>query len=91
MRFLTADGRTALTLQMGGGMGGRISMWIHRTTNALPGIGDESYGGSNWAVARKGGVVVGVSARTAQWWIDTRNLYWLLSLAVSRLSLPANY
>ena len=91
VRFLTADGRTALTLQMGGGMGGRISIWIHRNATALPGIGDEAYAGGNWAVARKGGVVVSVSARTAQWRIEARNLHWLLSLAVSRLSLPANH
>jgi hypothetical protein len=91
VRFVTADGRTALTLAMGSGMGGRISMWIHRNTTAVAGIGDEAYGGSNWAVARKDGVVVSVSARTAHWWIDARSLHWLLSLAVSRLSIQANH
>ena len=37
-------------------------------------------------MGRTGGVVVSVSARTSPIPIDPRNLYWLLSIAVSRLS-----
>jgi hypothetical protein len=50
-------------------------------------LGDEAYGGDRWAVGRKGTIVVSVSARTSPRPVDPRNLYWLLSLALSRLSL----
>lgn len=86
VRFEAPDGRTLVTLQMGGGTGGKLSMMLHRRNPPLPGIGDEAYGGDRWAVGRKGGVVVSVSARTNPFPVDPRNLYWLLSLAVSRLS-----
>jgi hypothetical protein len=87
VRFEAPDGSTLVTLMMAGGTGGKLSMLIHRRNPPLPGIGDEAYGGNHWAVGRKGGVVVSVSARTNPRPIDPRNLYWLLSVALSRLSL----
>ncbi|GIH19887.1 DUF2207 family protein [Rugosimonospora africana] len=88
VRFEAPDGRTLVTLEMGDGTGGKLSMMFHRRNPPLPGIGDEAYGGDRWAVGRKGAVVVSVSARTNPFPVDPRNLYWLLSIAVSRLSLP---
>jgi hypothetical protein len=87
VRFDGPDGHTFVTLMMAGGTGGKLSMRIHRRNPPLPGLGDEAYGGDRWAVGRKGTIVVSVSARTSPRPVDPRNLYWLLSLALSRLSL----
>jgi hypothetical protein len=86
VRFQAPDGRTLVTLQLSDGTGGKLSMMLHRGNRPLPGIGDEAYGGDRWAVGRTGDVVVSVSARSNPFPVDPRNLYWLLSLAVSRLS-----
>jgi hypothetical protein len=87
VRFDGPDGHTFVTLMMAAGTGGKLSMRIHRRNPPLPGLGDEAYGGDGWAVGRKGTIVVSVSARTSPRPVDPRNLYWLLSLALSRLSL----
>jgi hypothetical protein len=86
VRFEASDGRALVTLMMGDGTGGKISMMLHRRNPTLPGIGDEAYGGNRWAVGRMGGVVVSVSARNSSYPVDPRNLYWLLSVAMCRLS-----
>ncbi|GAA5191149.1 hypothetical protein GCM10023322_47850 [Rugosimonospora acidiphila] len=84
--FEGADRRALVSLIMADGTAGKAAMMLNRRNPPLPGIGDEAYGGDRSAVARKDGVVVSLSTRTSPHPVDPRNLHWLLSVAMTRLS-----
>ena len=82
VQFHGPDGQVAAMLMVMSGMPAKFAIRARSRYPALPGIGDEAYGGPGFAVARRGATVVAVTVRVP---VDPRALPWLLSTAVGRL------
>jgi Predicted membrane protein (DUF2207) len=80
-----ADGTRLLLATVSTGPAARLAMNLRSHGQPLPGIGTEAYAWQHWAMARHNGHVVMPPLHGPGRQIDPRNLYWLLSTAVSRL------
>jgi hypothetical protein len=78
-------GQRLLVLNVATGPAGDLAMRMRRRASAVPGIGDEAYAGESWAAARRGRHVVMLQLHGDAKRVDPRNVYWLLSVAVSRM------
>ena len=84
--YLSANGGRRLILaSVATGTAADLAMRMRRRFQPLPGIGDEAFAGENWAIGRRGRNVVMLQLHGDAKRIDPRNVYWLLSTAVSRL------
>jgi len=79
------DGRLLLLATVSTGAAASLAIDLRRHGQPLPGIGDEAYAWEYWAMARRGSHVVMLQLHGPGKQADRRNLYWLLSTAVSRL------
>ncbi len=84
--YVSANGGKRLVLaSVASGTAADLAVRMRRRFQALPGIGDEAYAGEHWAIGRRGRNVVMLQLHGDAKRIDPRNVYWLLSTAVSRL------
>jgi hypothetical protein len=84
--FLSANGGKRLVFaSVASGTAADLAIRMRRRFQPLPGIGDEAYAGEHWAIGRRGRNVVMLQLHGDAKRIDPRNVYWLLSTAVSRL------
>jgi Predicted membrane protein (DUF2207) C-terminal domain len=84
--YRSADNdKPLLMVSVATGPTGDLVMRMRRRAQPLPGIGDEAYAGHSWAIGRRGSHVVMLHLYGDAKRIDPRNVYWLLSTAVSRL------
>jgi hypothetical protein len=88
MEFETTQGRQALLVTLTSGLAATMAMRARRRSTALPGVGDEAYGGDDWALARCGDWVIGLQLRGRARDADPTGLYWLLGTAAGRLAAP---
>jgi hypothetical protein len=82
VQFHGPDGQIVAMLMVLSGLPAKFALRSGRRQPPLPGIGDEAYGGREFAVARRGETVVGLSVQVP---VDPRALPWLLSTAMGRL------
>jgi hypothetical protein len=78
-------GKRLLLASVASGPAANLVMRLRGRAQPLPGIGDEAYTGEHWAIARRGQHVVVLQLHGDGTRVDPRNVYWLLSTAVSRL------
>ena len=84
--YVSANGGQRLIFaSVATGTAADLAVRMRRRFQALPGIGDEAYAGEHWAIGRRGRNVVMLQLHGDAKHIDPRNVYWLLSTAVSRL------
>jgi len=80
-----AGGRQVVSVMASSGLAARLTMRLRRDSAPLAGIGDEAYVGERWAIARRGGRVVGVRVDDRAGPLHPDSLRWLLATAASRL------
>jgi len=78
-------GKRLLLASVASGPAANLVMRLRGRAQPLPGIGEEAYTGEHWAIARRGKHVVMLQLHGDGKRVDPRNVYWLLSTAVSRL------
>jgi hypothetical protein len=78
-------GKRVLFASVATGPAADLAMRMRRRYQALPGVGDEAYAGEHWAIGRRGSTVLMLQLHGPGRQTDPRNVYWLLSTAVSRL------
>jgi hypothetical protein len=89
VEFETTQGQQVLLMTIASGLPATLALRARKRGTPLPGVGDEAYGGNDWAVAKCGDWVVGLQLRGASRSVDPSGVHWLLSTAVGRLTAAA--